>query len=70
MGDFIKSMMGLNILTIEKSKLIHIIVYILKKILSFYNVIILIKSVVNENKCSYYCNIFLEKGSYKDNSST
>ena len=31
MGDFIKSMMGLNILTIEKSKLIHIIVYILKK---------------------------------------
>ena len=27
---------------------------------------ILLKSVVNENKNKYYCNIFLEKCSYKD----
>ena len=37
-----------------------------KKILIFHNVIILIKSVVNKNKNKCYCNIFLEKGSYKD----
>ena len=30
---------------------------------TFYNVIILIKSVFNKNKNNYYCNIFLEKGS-------
>ena len=36
----------------------------LEKILTFHNVIILIKSVVNENKNKYYYNIFLEKGSY------
>ena len=28
------------------------------------------KSVINENKNKYYCNIFLEKGSYKDKSDT
>ena len=38
----------------------------IKKILTFHNVIILIKSVVNRNKNKYYYNIFLEKGSYKD----
>ena len=38
----------------------------LKKILTFRNVIILIKSVVNQNKNKYYRNIFLGKGSYKD----
>ena len=39
------------------------------KILTFHNVIILIKSVVNKNKNNYY-NIFLEKGPYKDTSNT
>ena len=34
--------------------------------LTFHNVIILIKSVVNKNENKYYYNIFLEKGSYKD----
>ena len=40
-----------------------------EKILTFHNVIILIKSVVNEQKINYY-NIFLEKCSYKDKSNT
>ena len=40
------------------------------KILTFHNVIILIKSVVNMNKTEYYYNIFLEKGLYKDKSDT
>ena len=35
-----------------------------ERILTFHNVIILIKSVVNKNKNNYYYNIFLEKGSY------
>ena len=34
----------------------------IEKILTFHNVIILIKSVVNKNKNEYYYNIFLEKG--------
>ena len=38
----------------------------IEKILTFHNVIILIKSVVNKNKNKYYYNIFLEKGLYKD----
>ena len=42
----------------------------IKKILTFHNVIILIKSVVNKNKNKYYYNIFLEKGLYKDKSNT
>ena len=37
-----------------------------KKILTFHNVIILIRSVVNKNENKYYYNISLEKGSYKD----
>ena len=37
----------------------------IKKILTFHNVIILIKSVVNSNNNKYYYNIFLEKRSYK-----
>ena len=41
-----------------------------EKILTFHNVIILIKSVVNKNKNEYYYNIFLEKGSHKDKSDT
>ena len=34
----------------------------IEEILTFHNVITLIKSVVNENKNKYYHNIFLEKG--------
>ena len=41
-----------------------------EKILTFHNIIILIKSVVDKNKNNYYYNIFLEKGSYKDKSNT
>ena len=37
----------------------------MKKILTFHNVIILIKSVVNKNENKYCYNIVLEKGSYK-----
>ena len=40
----------------------------IEKILTFHNVIILIRSVVNKNKNNYYCNIFLENGLYKDKS--
>ena len=36
----------------------------------FYNVTILIKSVVNKNKNNSYHNKFLEKGLYKDKSNT
>ena len=42
----------------------------IEKVLPFHNVIIFIKSVVNENKNEYHYNIFLEKGSYKDKSIT
>ena len=42
----------------------------IEKILTFHNVIILIKSVYNKNKNEYYYNIFSEKGSYKDKSDT
>ena len=38
----------------------------IEKILTFHNVIILIKQVVNKNENKYYSNIFLEKGSLKD----
>ena len=38
----------------------------IKKILTFHNVIVLIKSVVNKKKNKYYYNTFLSKGSYKD----
>ena len=37
----------------------------MEKILTFHNVIILIKPVVNKHYY-YYSNTFLEKGSYKD----
>ena len=42
----------------------------MEKILTFHNNIILIRSVVNKSKNEYYCNIFLEKGWYKDKSDT
>ena len=37
----------------------------LKKTMTFHDVIILIKSVFNKDKNSYYYNIFLEKASYE-----
>ena len=40
------------------------------KILTFHNVIMLIKSIAKKNKNEYYYNTFLEKGSYKDKSNT
>ena len=42
----------------------------IEKVLVFHNVIILIKSVLNRNKNEYYYDIFLEKGLYKEKSST
>ena len=42
----------------------------IEKILTFHNVIILIKSIVNRNKNEYYYILFLGKGSYKDKSDT
>ena len=42
----------------------------IEKILTFHNVIILIKSVVNKNKSEHYYSMFLEKGSFKDKSNT
>ena len=42
----------------------------IEKILTFYNVILFIKSVVNKNKNNCYYNIFFEKGLYKDKSNT
>ena len=38
----------------------------IEKILTFHNVIILIKSVVNKDRNNYYYSIFLEKSLYKD----
>ena len=38
----------------------------IEKILTFHNVIILIRSVINKYKNDYYFNIFSEKGSRKD----
>ena len=40
----------------------------IEKILTFHNVIILIKPIINENKNHHYYTIFLEKGSYKEKS--
>ena len=37
-----------------------------EKILTFHNVIVLVKSTVNNDKNNYYYNIFLERSSYKD----
>ena len=42
----------------------------IEKILSFHNVIILVKSIVNKNKSEHYYSMFLEKGSFKDKSNT
>ena len=53
------------IIILEKSESIHISLYLLKKYWLF---IILIKSVVNQNKNEHYYNTFLEKGLYKSKS--
>ena len=50
---------------LQESKLIHIS----EKILTLHDIIILIKSVANEQKVNYH-NIFSERGSYKDKSNT
>ena len=42
----------------------------IEKILTFHNVVILIKSVVKKNKNNCYYNLYLEKGLYKDKSDT
>ena len=56
------------IIILETSELIQMVLYLLlKKKLTFHNVIILIKSVVNKDKNNCY---FLEKGSCKDKSNT
>ena len=73
MGCLIKFMIRLN-MVLQKSGITNSINYNfgkikidsynslpIKKILTFYNVIILIKSVVNSNENKYYYNIFLEK---------
>ena len=42
----------------------------IEKVLSFQNVIILIKRLGNKNKSKYYCKIFLGKGWYRGKSNT
>ena len=42
----------------------------MQKILTFYNILILIKSVINKNKNNCCYNIFLEESLYKDKSKT
>ena len=54
------------VIVLERSELVDMILYLLKKILTFHSVIILIKSFINKNKNIYYDNTFLEKGLHKD----
>ena len=54
----------------QESELNHIIFVPIEKIITFINVMILIKSVVDKKKNECYCNIFLEKGSNKNKSNT
>ena len=42
----------------------------IEKVLTFHNVITLIKAVADKNKNEYYYNIFSKRGSYKDQSNT
>ena len=55
---YIYNIKGNNIIIIHIIHIIHIIL--------FHNVLILIKSVFNENQNCYYFNIFLEKGLYEN----
>ena len=81
MGSLIKFVIKLNILQVKKGGITDSVNHNFarirndsydslptEKILTFHNVIILIKSVVNKNKSEYYNNIFLEKDLYKDKS--
>ena len=81
MGSLIKFVIKLNILQVKKGGITDSVNHNfartrndsydslpIEKILTFHNVIILIKSVVNKNKNEYYYNIFLQKGLYKDKS--
>ena len=54
------------IIILEKS----VPIFPIEKILTCDNVIILLKSVITQNKKECYYNIFLEKGLYKDKSNT
>ena len=42
----------------------------IEKTVTFHNVIILIKSVVNKNENSYFYNIFIEKGLHEEKPNT
>ena len=56
------------IIILEKSEFYSYNSLPIKKILIFHSIIILIQSVVNQNKNNFYYNI--EKGLYKDESNT
>ena len=83
MDGLIKFVKGLNVLQVKKCDITDNINHNfgkirvdssnslpVERILTFHDVIILIKSVVNNHKNNYYYNIFLEKGLYKDKSNT
>ena len=83
MDGLIKFVKGLNVLQLKKCDITDNINHNfgkirvdssnslpVERILTFHDVIILIKSVVNNHKNNYYYNIFLEKGLYKDKSNT
>ena len=83
MHGLIKFVKGLNVLQVKKCDITDNINHNfgkirvdssnslpVERILTFHDVIILIKSVVNNHKNNYYYNIFLEKGLYKDKSNT
>ena len=83
MDGLIKFVKGLNVLQVKKCDITDNINHNfgkirvdssnslpVERILTFHDVIILIKSVVNNDKNNYYYNIFLEKGLYKDKSHT
>ena len=83
MDGLIKFVKGLNVLQVKKCDITNNINHNFGKIrvdsynylpvermLTFHDVIILIKSVVNNDKNNYHYNIFLEKGLYKDKSNT
>ena len=83
MDGLIKFVKGLNVLQVKKCDITDNINHnfgkirvdssnslLVERILTFHDVIILIKSVVNNHKNNYYYNIFLEKGFYKDKSNT
>ena len=64
MKDIIQLMIELDILLVKKVVL-KIVKNSIEKILTFHNAIILIKSIVSDNKYDYYYNIFFKKFLYK-----